>query len=61
MDPTPSADPLAIYKADPPGPDGIRHRLVERVRQLIAEGVYDTPDRWRAAEQRLLDRLGESE
>lgn len=56
-DPTHTPDPLAELKADPPGPDGVRRRLVDRVRQLIADGAYDTPDRWRAAEDLLHGRL----
>jgi len=37
--------------------DGIRADLVARVRREIAEGRYDTPDRWNAALDRLLSRL----
>jgi hypothetical protein len=47
----------AELKAEAPGPDGIRHGLVAHVRQLIAAGEYDTPQRWEAAEERLLDRV----
>ncbi|MCI0684381.1 MAG: hypothetical protein L0Y71_19900 [Gemmataceae bacterium] len=36
---------------------GIRLELVERVRREIAAGDYDTPARWEAALDRLLDRL----
>jgi hypothetical protein len=61
IDPTTVPDPLAPFKADTPGPDGVRRRLVERVRRLIAEGAYDTPARWRAAEERLFDRLADAE
>jgi hypothetical protein len=35
----------------------IRHDLVERVRREIAAGAYDTPQKWQAALDRLLDRL----
>lgn len=35
----------------------IRKDLVERVRREIAAGDYDTPERWEAALDRLLDRL----
>src|SRR5262245_4176331 len=35
-----------------------RSELVERVRREIAEGVYDTPQKWQAALDRLLDGLG---
>jgi hypothetical protein len=31
--------------------------LVRRVRQAIADGVYDTPDRWQGALDRLMDRV----
>lgn len=40
-----------------PGPDGIRHGLVARVRAEIAAGTYDTEERWLAAQERLLDRI----
>jgi len=40
-----------------PGPDGIRHGLVARIRAEIAAGTYDTEERWLAAEERLLDRI----
>jgi hypothetical protein len=39
------------------GPRKIRTELVDRVRKEIAEGTYDTPDRFQAALERLLDRL----
>ncbi|HWG46750.1 MAG TPA: hypothetical protein VN688_28565 [Gemmataceae bacterium] len=35
--------------------EDIRRDLVERVRLEIAEGIYDTPEKWEAA----LDRLAE--
>jgi hypothetical protein len=37
-----------------PGPDGIRHGLVARVRAEIAAGTYDTEEKWLAAEEALL-------
>ena len=37
--------------------DGVRIGLVLRVRQEIAAGVYDNPDKWEQALDRLLDRL----
>ena len=40
------------------GPDGIRHELVARVRQQIAEGTYDTEEKWLLAEEALLRRIG---
>ena len=56
--PEPIARRMACLHAELPGPDGIRHGLVARVRQLIAAGEYDTPDRWAAAEERLLAAAG---
>jgi hypothetical protein len=35
----------------------IRTELVSRVRQEIAEGRYDTPEKWDAALERLLARV----
>jgi hypothetical protein len=46
--------PLA---GEQPGPDGIRHGLVARIRAEIAAGTYDTEERWLAAEELLLDRI----
>lgn len=40
-----------------PGPDGIRHELVARVRREIAAGTYDTEEKWQAAEEALLRRI----
>lgn len=36
---------------------GVRADLVARARAAIAAGTYDTPARWEAALDRLLDRL----
>ncbi len=36
--------------------EDIRHDLVARVRQEIAAGTYDTPEKWQAALERLLER-----
>lgn len=36
---------------------GVRTELVERVRKEIAAGTYDTPAKWQAALDRLLDSL----
>ena len=38
-------------------PEGIRKKLVERVRREIAAGTYDTPEKWEAALDRLLEQL----
>jgi hypothetical protein len=35
----------------------IRADLVERLRREIAEGTYETPEKWEAALQRLLEQL----
>jgi negative regulator of flagellin synthesis FlgM len=35
----------------------IRADLVERVRREIAAGTYETPEKWDAALDRLLERL----
>lgn len=41
-----------------PAADGIRHGLVARIRQQIADGVYDTDEKWLAAEEELIRRVG---
>ena len=41
-------------RGEAPGPDGIRRDLVARVRAEIAAGTYDTEEKWRLAEERLL-------
>lgn len=46
-------------RAEQPGPDGIRHELVARIRREIAAGTYDTEERWQAAEAELLRRIEE--
>jgi hypothetical protein len=38
-----------------------RAALVEQIRQEIARGSYDTPEKWDAALDRLLDRLSGDE
>ena len=50
--------------AEPPPPvsdmnsaDGIRHDLGARVRQQIADGTYDTEEKWLLAEEALLRRV----
>jgi len=49
----------AHLRLETPGDDGIRHGLVAHVRELIAAGAYDTPERWAAAEEAILDRYHE--
>ena len=39
----------------------IRLDLVQRVRRQIADGAYDTPDKFEAALDRLLDRLEQAD
>jgi hypothetical protein len=36
---------------------GIREQLVARIRSEIEAGTYDTPKKWEAALDRLLERL----
>lgn len=55
--PLPAATETA--KAEKPGPDGIRHELVARIRREIAAGTYDTEEKWLAAEEALLRRIEE--
>jgi hypothetical protein len=35
-----------------------RHDLVARVRRAIADGTYDTPEKWQAALDRMAEELG---
>ena len=46
-------------EVEQPGPDGIRHELVARIRRKIAAGTYDTEEKWLAAEAELLRRIEE--
>lgn len=55
VSPAESAGPT---RPEPPGPEGIRHELVERVRREIAAGTYDTEEKWLAAVNALLRRIG---
>ena len=60
--PTSGDDPQRCQKSVATPEDDepmIRKELVERVRREIAAGDYDTPARWEAALDRLLDRLNE--
>jgi hypothetical protein len=52
--PEPSPAPCRPRKR---GPRKIRTELVDRVRAEIAAGVYDTPDKFQAALERLLERM----
>jgi anti-sigma28 factor (negative regulator of flagellin synthesis) len=49
--------PSAEEAPEQPSADGIRHKLVARIRQEIAAGTYDTEEKWLAAEERLLRRI----
>ena len=49
--------PAAVLEPEEPGPDGIRHGLVARVRAEIAAGIYDTEEKWLAAEEALIARV----
>ena len=51
--------PALADTAEQPGPDGIRHELVARIRREIEAGTYDTEAKWLAAEERLLRRVEE--
>ena len=56
-------DTLAVEEPAPPprtrkrAPRKIRTELVSRVRAEIAAGTYDTPDKFQAALERLLERM----
>jgi hypothetical protein len=57
---TETATDLALAASPPPeaaAGEDIRHDLVARVRREIAEGTYDTPDKWEIALARLCYRL----
>jgi hypothetical protein len=53
----PVAAPEPVGAVEAKGPDGIRHELVARIRQQIAEGTYDTEEKWLLAEEALLRRI----
>jgi hypothetical protein len=46
-----------FVRPEVPGPDGIRHGLVARVRREIAAGTYDTEEKWLLAQEKLLARV----
>ena len=49
-------------KTPAPGPEPeIRSDLVERIRREIAAGVYETPEKWALALERLLERLDDAD
>src|SRR5262249_40669257 len=45
------------HEADNPAPPLFRAGLVEGVRRDIAAGIYDTPEKWEIALERLRKRL----
>jgi hypothetical protein len=57
FDRLPLSGPLGPVSLEQPGPDGIRHGLVARIREQIAAGTFDTEERWLAAEEELLRRV----
>ena len=58
LSPPPAAEPVSVDAGEEArGPDGIRHELVARVRQQIADGTYDTEEKWLLAEEALLRRV----
>lgn len=63
--PNPSSyrQPPARKRAErrPPPDAAIRTDLVERIRNEIANGTYDTPEKFEAALDRLLNRLEEKD
>ena len=48
------------FRREIPDAQGIRRGLVVHVRQLIAAGHYDTPERWALAEELLIRRMDEA-
>lgn len=44
------------YSGAPGG--SIRNELVERIRREIEAGTYETPEKWEAALENLLEKLG---
>ena len=50
----------ADFRSEVPDAHGIRRGLVAHIRQLIAAGQYDTPERWALAEEFLFRRTEES-
>jgi hypothetical protein len=55
--PEPTAADAPAVKPRQKKQSGIREELVTRIRAEIAAGTYDTPEKWQAALDRLLNRL----
>lgn len=51
-EPAETTEPAAEHASD-----DIRHELVARIRQQIADGTYDTEEKWLLAEDALLRRI----
>lgn len=63
IDPTTSAPALptpADFRNEAPDAHGIRRGMVAHIRELIAAGHYDTPERWALAEELMFRRTEES-
>jgi hypothetical protein len=52
----PDEEVLSVFEV--PGVQDVRWELVERVRQEISDGTYETPEKWAAALDNLADSLG---
>lgn len=55
-DPLPHLTPDEL-RHERPDAHGIRRGLVAHVQKLIADGKYDTPERWEAAQEALFQRV----
>ncbi len=51
---------LAALRAEAPDEHGIRRRFVNRIREMIAAGQYETSERWDYTEEILLGKLEEA-
>jgi hypothetical protein len=62
LPPSETEPPAALSSSFDPSLQGsqIRAELVERIRRAIAEGRYETPEKWQAALELLLRRLQDS-
>jgi len=49
---------LAAGEASVGGSEGLRWEKINQLRQQIADGTYETPERMDAALNRLLDQIG---